>query len=114
MTIEEHQQAENQEVAAPKTGAGTTRVIAVLAVVFAVGMAAIVYSGILSRTASAAALVRETHEDSVLAVSVVHPKTGDAEEEVVLPGSTQAFTDSPIYARTTGYLKKWYVDIGMH
>ena len=37
---------------------------------------------------------------------------GGAEEEVVLPGNTQAFTDSPIYARTNGYLKKWYVDIG--
>jgi RND family efflux transporter MFP subunit len=31
---------------------------------------------------------------------------------VVLPGSTQAFLDSPIYARTSGYLKRWYFDIG--
>jgi RND family efflux transporter MFP subunit len=78
----------------------------------AAGIGALVYSGILNRTASAAALARKTREDAVLAVSVVHPKFGGAEEEVVLPGNTQAFTDSPIFARTTGYLKKWYVDIG--
>src|SRR5687767_2146052 len=34
--------------------------------------------------------------------------------EIVLPGNTQAFIDAPIYARTNGYLKRWYVDIGAH
>ena len=37
-----------------------------------------------------------------------------AAAEIILPGNIQAFTDSPIYARTNGYLKKWYVDIGAH
>jgi RND family efflux transporter MFP subunit len=45
-------------------------------------------------------------------VSVVHPKRGALKDEIVLPGNIQAFTISPIYARTSGYLKKWYVDIG--
>jgi RND family efflux transporter MFP subunit len=102
-----------QDAAERKAGSGL-RVVLVLFVLFAVGIAAVIYSGILSRTASAAALARETHEDAVLAVAVVHPKVGGAEEEVVLPGNTQAFTDSPIFARTTGYLRKWYVDIGTH
>lgn len=114
MTIEQPQQEATPPAVALRPGSGTTRTILILAVVFAVGLGILVYSGILSRTASAAALVRETREDSVLTVNVVHPKSGDAEEEVVLPGNTQAFTDSPIYARTTGYLKKWYVDIGTH
>jgi RND family efflux transporter MFP subunit len=97
-----------------RPGSGATRAILVLFLVFVAVIAVVVYTGILSRTASAASLERETHEDSVLAVSVVHPKAGGAEEEVVLPGNIQAFTDSPIYARTTGYLRKWYVDIGTH
>ena len=42
----------------------------------------------------------------------MHPKLGAPQNEVVLPGNIQAFNDSPIYARTNGYLKKWYVDIG--
>ena len=113
MTIESPQQ-ENQQVQAPAAGSRVNWIIAAGFVIFAVGIAAVVYFGILSRTASAAALLRETNQDSVLAVSVVHPKLGGADEDVVLPGNIQAFTDSPIYARTTGYLKKWYVDIGMH
>jgi multidrug efflux pump subunit AcrA (membrane-fusion protein) len=47
-----------------------------------------------------------------MTVSVVHPETGAPSNELVLPGNTQAFTDTPIYARTSGYLKKWYFDMG--
>jgi RND family efflux transporter MFP subunit len=45
---------------------------------------------------------------------VIHLKKGAPQQEIVLPGNMQAFTDSPIYARTNGYLKKWYHDIGAH
>ena len=45
-------------------------------------------------------------------VTVVHPKRAAPAQEIVLPGNMQAFIDAPIYARTNGYLKKWYVDIG--
>lgn len=110
----EQQQENKTETPILKPGKGATWTILVLLAVFAAVIAVIVYTGILNRTASAASLAKETREDSVLAVNVVHPKPGGAEEEVVLPGNIQAFTDSPIYARTTGYLKKWYVDIGTH
>ncbi len=46
------------------------------------------------------------------AVSVLNPKTGAQAQEIVLPGNLQAFKDTPIYARTSGYLKRWYTDIG--
>ena len=46
------------------------------------------------------------------AVSLAQPKRGAPQEEIVLPGNIQAFIDAPIYARTNGYLKRWYVDIG--
>jgi RND family efflux transporter MFP subunit len=47
-------------------------------------------------------------------VQVVHPKSSAPDEKLVLPGQTLAFTDTPIYARTSGYLKHWYFDIGAH
>ncbi len=110
-TTESKAAEQAQEAAAAKPATAT---VLLLFLIFAAVIGAVVYFGILSRTASAASLVRETTEDSVLTVSVVHPKFGSADEEVVLPGNIQAFTDSPIYARTSGYLKKWYVDIGAH
>ena len=43
---------------------------------------------------------------------VARPKLGAPQQEIILPGNIQAFIEAPIYARTNGYLKRWYVDIG--
>ncbi|MGH9702894.1 MAG: efflux RND transporter periplasmic adaptor subunit [Candidatus Acidiferrales bacterium] len=56
----------------------------------------------------------ETTDLAIPTVAVVHAKRGAPQQEIVLPGNIQAFTDAPIYARTNGYLRKWYVDIGAH
>jgi RND family efflux transporter MFP subunit len=77
-------------------------------------VAGIVIAGIVPRMRTTAALKTETHDLAVPTVSVIHPKRGAPQQEVVLPGNIQAFTDSPIYARTNGYLKAWYTDIGAH
>jgi RND family efflux transporter MFP subunit len=114
MMVEQPPQNEAKTKPISKPGWGTAASVLVVLLLLGAGGAALVYYGINSRTVSADALATQTREDAVLAVSVVHPKLGGAEEEVVLPGNTQAFTDSPIYARTNGYLKKWYVDIGTH
>ena len=45
-------------------------------------------------------------------VAVVHPQRSDPNQNITLPGNVQAFVETPIYARTAGYLTKWYVDIG--
>jgi RND family efflux transporter MFP subunit len=58
------------------------------------------------------ALAEETETLAVPTVAVIHPTTEPSEEGLVLPGSMQAYVESPIYARTNGYLKKWYRDIG--
>jgi RND family efflux transporter MFP subunit len=71
-----------------------------------------VYRGINTRIKAAANVKQETIDMSVPMVSVVHPKRGALKDEIVLPGNIQAFTISPVYARTSGYLKKWYIDIG--
>jgi RND family efflux transporter MFP subunit len=83
--------------------------IFLLAVVTA---AVIVVAGILPRIQARTALRRETAEMAVPAVVVVQPKRSAPAQEIVLPANVQAFADAPIYARTNGYLKRWYVDIG--
>jgi RND family efflux transporter MFP subunit len=58
------------------------------------------------------ALAKETETLAIPTVAVIHPTTESTQEDLVLPGTMQAFVESPIYARTNGYLKKWYHDIG--
>ena len=75
-------------------------------------VAIVVIAGVLPRFKARAALKTETRELAIPTVAVIRPKLGDPRTEIVLPGNMQAFTDSPIYARTNGYLKAWYHDIG--
>jgi RND family efflux transporter MFP subunit len=70
--------------------------------------------GISGRTRTLEAVAKETNEMAVPTVATTTPERGAPQEEVVLPGTTQAFQDAAIYARTNGYLRKWYVDIGAH
>jgi RND family efflux transporter MFP subunit len=71
-----------------------------------------IYFGIRGRTSAEAALARETQEMAVPIVDVVAPHAAAPDQVLVLPGQTMAFIDTPIYARTSGYLKQWYFDIG--
>lgn len=75
-------------------------------------IALVVIAGILPRRRARAELATQTNELAVPSVAVVRPTPGAPQMEIVLPGNLQAYSDSPIYARTNGYLKKWYVDIG--
>lgn len=75
-------------------------------------VAALLISGIRSRVRARAALDTETTQAALTAVSVVSPKQTTPAEEIILPGNVQPYISSPIYARTNGYLKKWYFDIG--
>ena len=68
--------------------------------------------GIRPRLDARADLKKETATHNVTSVSVTKPKTTSGSQELILPGNLQAFSDTPIYARTTGYLKRWYADIG--
>ena len=77
-------------------------------------LAVLIYSGIHSRAVAEARLTQRTQEAAIPTVAVVFPKEGAPTQEIILPGNTQAFSDAPIYARTSGYLKRWYFDIGAH
>ena len=70
--------------------------------------------GIGTRARALSEVARETRERAVTAVAVVAPERGVPQEEITLPGTMQAYVDAPIYARTNGYLTRWYADIGTH
>jgi RND family efflux transporter MFP subunit len=74
----------------------------------------VIYSGIHQRAMAASNLGAATERAAIAAVNVVEPNSGTALQELVLPGTTQAFIDTPILARSSGYLKRWYFDIGAH
>ena len=87
------------------------RTLLLLIAVLAAAAYAVV-SGIIPRLRAREVLRQQTDYTASPTVSVVTPKKEALSEEVILPGNIQAFTDAPIYARTSGYLKKWYFDIG--
>jgi membrane fusion protein, multidrug efflux system len=66
----------------------------------------------LTRHGEADALAKETEAVSIPTVAVVQPKVEPGNDELVLPGNLQAFEESPIFARTNGYLLRWYKDMG--
>jgi RND family efflux transporter MFP subunit len=66
----------------------------------------------LNRSNESNALAKETDAISVPTVAVVQPQAEPGNDELVLPGNLQAFEESPIFARTNGYLLRWYKDMG--
>jgi RND family efflux transporter MFP subunit len=96
----------------PQRGLGRLAFLGLAAAAIALGV--VIYSGIHTRSVADANLKRATEQAATPTVNVVYPKADAPTEETVLPGNTQAFIDAPIYARTNGYLKRWYFDIGAH
>ena len=90
--------------------AGRLALLVALAVAVAFGF--FIYSGVHGRVEAASILQHETEAASIEDVIVLHPKAAARIDEVVLPGATQPYINSPIYARTNGYLVKWFYDIG--
>ncbi len=90
---------------------GVSRVFTVL---FSVVIVLIVLGAftLFQRRAQYQALAKETEVLAIPTVAVIHPAAEASQEDLVLPGNLQAYVESPIYARTNGYLKKWYHDIG--
>lgn len=82
--------------------------------IFCVVVLAVLFFGIRSRLNAEASLRSVTAQIAVASVSVVQPKPAAPAQEIILPGNIQPLISSPVYARTDGYLKKWYFDIGAH
>ena len=107
-----HEGHDTQQAPAVKPiakGIAVTTLVIVLIV-----FAALATFGILSRIHHTNVLARSTKELAAPVVIALTPKQGAASDAFALPGNVTAYTDSPIYARTSGYLTKWYHDIGSH
>src|SRR5467141_4814275 len=89
---------------------GPLLLLAVVAAALGLG----IYSGVRARSAADGTLKNATAETAIAVVNVVSRQQNAAAQEILLPGTTQAFTDTPIFARTNGYVKAWYFDIGAH
>jgi len=107
----EHLPAQNSENAKPPISGGKAIVLLLVVLVVAVVLAV---TGIVPRLRARTRLDQQTNDLAAPNVLVDKPKVGEPTQELVLPGNMQAYTDSPIYARTNGYIKKWYFDIGAH
>jgi len=91
---------------------GAKRRLFLLVGAVAIFLVLVIAVGIISRKKAEADLTQATAAAAISTVNVVYPKPDAPTDEIVLPGNTQAFTDAPIYARTSGYVKSWHVDIG--
>jgi len=100
--------------AGPGNPSRTRRTIVVGAILLSAAFAFLLCSGIQSRVDAEKRLEKTVTLSSAAVVNVVHPIRGSDDQAIELPGNTQAFTEAPIYARTSGYLRQWYFDIGAH
>jgi RND family efflux transporter MFP subunit len=90
------------------TGRGALILLALLVVIAAI----LAIAGIVPRLRAEKQLAQRTDRLALDNVVVERPQLGEPSQEIVLPGNMFAYVDSPIYARTDGYLEKWYFDIG--
>ncbi len=89
------------------TGRATILIGAALLVLLTAGAVTLI-----GRNSDSKTLAKETEAVSIPTVGVVNPTSEHGADELVLPGNMQAFEESPIFARTNGYLLRWYKDIG--
>jgi RND family efflux transporter MFP subunit len=90
----------------------TMRLLAVTGVTMFILLVIVILLGIRARERAESKLRQNTNEAAVEQVVIIHPKQNSPIDEVVLPGETQPYINSPVYARASGYLVKWYHDIG--
>jgi len=110
MGYDELQVQTETDTASEKKHGSAFRVIAfALAILMFVALA---LWGIFSRRSVRASLNLTAANSAVTPVAVVHAQRSNSSGELLLPGNIQAYLETPIYARTNGYLKKWYTDIG--
>src|SRR5262245_46860226 len=102
-----------QQTESPRGQSHRTRAVAISLLMLLLLLAAGGYS-VARRFSEHRALIKETEKLAVPSVSVIHPSAEPAHEELTLPAQLQAYVESSIYARTNGYLLRWYKDIGSH
>jgi RND family efflux transporter MFP subunit len=107
-------QAERVHTAEPAPQAENPRGARTVAIVIAAALLAAIAYVLYLRFNSEKSVANATEDAAILSVDAVQPTSGSQAGDLALPGNVTAFTDTPIYSRTDGYLKKWYFDIGSH
>src|SRR6516165_3496822 len=102
------------ETPIPRHSPHRGRKIAAMALLAAVVFATALYFRLRTRQAVRQDLAATVEESTRTPVSVVHPQKGGAHLSVTFPANLQGYIETPIYARTNGYVKRWLVDIGAH
>jgi RND family efflux transporter MFP subunit len=97
------------ESASSEPKRGSLKTVGIVAAVIALVLVAV---GIFTRHRSDSQLATWTTAQGTPTVTVIHPKAEGAGDALTLPGNVQAYNSAAIYARTTGYIRKWFVDIG--
>ncbi|MDR3454133.1 MAG: efflux RND transporter periplasmic adaptor subunit [Rhodoferax sp.] len=105
--VQDHESAPEHVHISPRKGLLGAAVVLVVAVVLAI-------AGIVPRISARAALKQHTDATAAPTVIALPAQPGSPVDSLVLPGNVTAYTDAPIYARTSGYLTHWYYDIGAH
>jgi RND family efflux transporter MFP subunit len=105
--VQDHESAPEHVRISPRKGLLGAAVVLVVAVVLAI-------AGIVPRISARAALKQHTDATAAPTVIALPAQPGTPVNTLVLPGNVTAYTDAPIYARTSGYLMHWYYDIGAH
>jgi RND family efflux transporter MFP subunit len=90
------------------------RVAVILIVVLLILAVVVGIAGIVPRVRARTNLENQTNTLAAPTVITISPQQGKVEREIVLPGNMYAYSDASLYARTDGYLSKWYFDIGSH
>jgi RND family efflux transporter MFP subunit len=101
----------NQDPAGTRKGAGA--LLRWFLILFFIFLVLGIYA-VSQRSAEHKALAQQTEQTAIPYVSVIHATPINADSDMVLPGNLKPYVESPLYARTNGYLKKWYKDIGSH
>ena len=108
--MQEH--SHQQETASATPAAPPPRSLRRIGLVAAAAAVIIALFGVLQRRGHEAEVAQWTRDQATPTVAVIAPQPGATKEALVLPGTVQAFYEAPIYARTSGYLRVWYTDIG--
>lgn len=110
LNIENTKEEHGEQIALDRKPFSSAQMVSGIGIALALLIAIAI--GIHSRRVSSTVLAETTDRAAVPTVNVATVVTTQGTADLVLPGTTESFTETAVYARTNGYLKKWYFDIG--
>lgn len=110
--ISEEPKSSSEEPLTPRPRSKAAKSVATVAITSAIFFAAVLVLGLAHQRAVRADLAVIARDQARTPVRVIHPQSSSSEFGVTVPANIQAYIDTPIYARTNGYIKSWFVDIG--